>query len=78
MEAANILNVRERQIRGMVRQYKDNGVKGLISKERGASLNHKLQRGLKELAIGLIEDNYNDFGRRLPQEKLKEAHSLKL
>ena len=62
----------------MVRQYKDNGVKGLISKKRGAPGNHKLERVLKELAIGLIEDNYNDFCPTVAQEKLKEVHGLKL
>lgn len=77
-EAANILNVSNRQIRRMVRQYKDNGVKGLISKKRGSLSNHKLPAGLKELAIGLIEDNYSDFGPTFAQEKLKEVHGLKI
>lgn len=77
-EAANILNVSERQIRRMVRKYKDNGVKGLISKKRDTSGNHKLPMGLKELATGLIEDNYGDFGPTLAQEKLKEIHNLKI
>jgi hypothetical protein len=31
----------------MVRQCKNNGVKGLISKKRGAPGNHKLQKGAK-------------------------------
>jgi hypothetical protein len=77
-EAADILNVSERQIRRMVRQYKDNGVKGLISKKRGTPGNHTLSGGLKELAIGLIEDNYGDFGPTLAQEKLKEVHGLEI
>jgi len=35
LEAGSILNVSERRIREMVRQYKDSGVKGLISKKKG-------------------------------------------
>ena len=77
-EAASILTVSERQIRRMVRRYKDDGVKGLISKKRGAPSNHRLPGGLKDLAIGLIEDNYGDFGPTLAQEKLKEVHGLKI
>ena len=35
LEAGSILNVSERRIREMVMQYKDSGVKGLISKKKG-------------------------------------------
>jgi hypothetical protein len=44
---------------------------GLISKKRGFPSNHQLRKGLKEVAISLIEEKYPDFGPTLAQEKLK-------
>ena len=77
-KASDILNVSDRQIRRMVRRYKDEGATGLISRKRGKAGNHCLEKGLKELALGLIEDHYGDFGPTLAQEKLKEVHGLKI
>ncbi len=50
----------------------------MISKIKRGPGNHSLQKGLKELATGLIKDNYRDFGPTLAQEKLKEVHRLKI
>lgn len=77
-EAADILNISLSQIKRLVKRYRFEGATGLISRKRGAPGNHCLQKGLKELAIGLIEDNYRDFGPTLAQEKLKEVYGLKI
>ena len=77
-EAADILNVGIRQIKRLVKKYRFEGPAGLVSKKKGTPGNHKLPIGLKELALGLIEDQYADFGPTLAQEKLKEVHSLKI
>lgn len=77
-EAADILNVGIRQIKRLVKKYRFEGATGLISRKKGRSGNHRLPIGIKELAIGLIEDNYSDFGPTLAHEKLKEVHGLKI
>ena len=77
-EAADILNVGIRHIKRLVKKYRFEGPTGLVSKKKGAPGNHRLPIGLKELAIGLVEDQYSDFGPTLAQEKLKEVHNLKI
>ena len=77
-EAVDILNVGIRQIKRLVKKYRFEGATGLISRKKEGPGNHSLPQGLKELAIGLIEDQYGDFGPTLAQEKLKEVHGLKI
>ena len=77
-EAADILNVGIRHIKRLVKKYRFEGPTGLVSKKKGAPGNHRLPIGLKELAIGMVEDQYSDFGPTLAQEKLKEVHNLKI
>jgi hypothetical protein len=62
----------------LVKKYRFEGALGLISKKRGSPGNHCLSKGLKELALGLIVDQYGDFGPTLAQEKLKEVHNLEI
>jgi len=77
-EAADILCVSVRQVKRLVKQFRAYKEIGLISKKRGGIGNHRLPEGLKETAIGLIEEKYSDFGPTLAQEKLKEVHDLKI
>jgi transposase len=77
-EAADILGVGIRQIKRLVKKYRFEGALGLISKKRGSPGNHCLSKGLKELALGLIVDQYGDFGPTLAQEKLKEVDNLEI
>ena len=77
-EVADTLSVSTRQVKRLVKKYRSEGAKGLISKKRGAPSNHHLPKGLKELAIDLVETKYNDFGPTLAQEKLTEVHSMKI
>ena len=77
-EVAYILDISISQVKRLVKRYRIEGATGLISRKRGAPGNHKLPEGLKELALGLVEDQYGDFGPTLAQEKLKEIHNLKI
>ncbi|MBW2965472.1 ISNCY family transposase [Candidatus Woesearchaeota archaeon] len=77
-EAALELCLSIRQIKNLFKNYKKYGDEGLISKKRGSPSNHQLPKVLKEKAIGLILENYIDFGPTLAREKLKEKHGLNI
>ena len=76
--AARRLGVSARQLRRLVRRYRDEGPSGLASRSRGQASNHQLPPGLAERALGLIRDRYADFGPTLACEKLAECHGLVL
>ena len=77
-EAADILDVSVRQMKRLVKKFRVDKQEGLVSKKRGSPSNHQLPKGVKEVAISLIEEKYPDFGPTLAQEKLKEVHDLKI
>jgi hypothetical protein len=60
--AAQRLGITGRQLRRLVRRYRDEGPSGLASRSRGQPGNHQLPPGTAERALGLIRDRYADFG----------------
>lgn len=78
LQAAETLGLSVRQVRRLIKKYKKNGPKGLISKKRGSRGNHRLLKATKDLAISLIKQHYSDFGPTLAHEKLTESHGLKI
>lgn len=77
-EAAEMLGVSERHVRRLLRAYRLEGERGLISKRRGKPSNNQLDEQVKQGAIDLIYRQYHDFGPTLAQEKLAEKHGLEL
>jgi transposase len=77
-EAAEILGVSTRQVRRLVRAYRQEGEEGLISKRRGQPGNNRLQAEVRQKAVDLLHKNYSDFGPTLAQEKLSEVHAVKI
>lgn len=76
--AANLLQISVRQVKRLLRQYKQCGASGLISKRRGKPSNHKLPDNIKELSMALIREHYHDFGPTFAQEKLLEKHNIRV
>ncbi len=76
--AGQRLNLTTRQIQRLVKRYRSDGAKGLISKKRERSSNHQLADGIANLALSIIRERYADFGPTLACEKLRECHDLKL
>jgi len=76
--AAEHLGLTVRQIKRLVKRYKQYGPKGLTSKQRGTQGNRKYTD--KKLAIikDLIETHYYDFGPKFAAEKLYERHEIKV
>ncbi len=76
--AAQRLGITGRQLRRLVRRYRDEGPSGLASRSRGQPGNHQLPPGVAERALGLIRGRYADFGPTLACEKLAECQGLVL
>jgi len=77
-EAAKILGISIRQVKRLMRAYRQTGAAGLVSKRRGKPSNNQLKGEVKQQAIDLIYSKYPDFGPTLAHEKLTEQHGLKL
>lgn len=71
-EAAERLNVGQRQMRRIVRRYEAEGDKGLIHRHRGKTSNHACDVSFKKLILGLYQTKYRGFGQTLAAEKITE------
>lgn len=77
-EAAKRLHISDRQVKRLVKRFREDGAAGLVSRKRGKPSNNHLCPKLKEMALGLIREHYWDFGPTFACEKLKEKHQLKV
>jgi transposase len=74
--AAERLGICVRQVKRLVRAYRDGGDGGLVSRQRGRPSNHQLAPGIDERVRGLLGDKYRDFGPTLAAEKLAELEGI--
>lgn len=77
-EAARLLGLSTRQIKRLWRAYRKHGAQGLVSRRRGKASNNRLDAGVVQQALDLIQEKYADFGPTLAHEKLSEVHHLTL
>jgi len=77
-EAATRLELTERQVKRLVRSYREHGAAGLVSKRRGKRGNNTISDAVREEAISLIKERYSDFKPTFAHEKLTECHNLKM
>jgi transposase len=77
-EAARLLGLSTRQIKRLWRAYRKHGAQGLVSSRRGKASNNRLDAGVVQQALDLIQEKYTDFGPTLAHEKLTEVHHLRL
>ena len=75
-QAAEQLNLTDRQIRRLCKAYKQIGPQGIVSKRRGKPGNRRMDLSLKQQVIDLVMEHYRDFGPTLAAEKLKEKHEI--
>ncbi len=75
-QAAEMLGVSVRQVKRLLRTYRQEGPKGLVSAQRGRPSHHQLAAQIKAAAIALLHERYADFGPTLAYEKLTEVHHL--
>ena len=77
-EAGRILSLSTRQIKRLLKVYRQKGAAGLVSKHRGRKGNNRLPEEVKKRALNLLKTKYKGFGPTLAQEKLVEREKLKL
>jgi transposase len=77
-EVAALLNLSVRQVKRLLRAYRQGGAGALVSKRRGKASNHQLPQETKDQALKLIKTRYSDFGPTLAREKLLDLHDIKL
>ena len=67
--ASQQLGLTVRQIKRLVRKYKDCGAEGLVSKQRGSRSNRKYCDEKIEAIKTLVATHYYDFGPKFAAEK---------
>jgi len=77
-EAGASLHMSTRQIKRLLRAYRQKGAAGLVSKHRGRKGNNRLAESVKKQALNLLKTKYRGFGPTLAHEKLVEKEKLQL
>ena len=76
--ASEELGIGIRQIKRLCKEYKKNGMLGLIHGNRGRSSNKKISSSTRARILELIRNDYPDFGPQLIMEQLEERHQIKV
>jgi transposase len=77
-EAGRMLHMSTRQVKRLLKRYRQDGAAGLMSKHRGRKANNRLSEEVKRKALNLLKTKYQGFGPTLAHEKLVEKEKLKL
>ena len=77
-EAGAMLSMSVRQIKRLLRAYRQKGATGLVSRQRGRQSNNRLSEDVKKRALNLLKTKYRGFGPTLAHEKLVEKDKLNL
>lgn len=75
-EAAIQLGLSVRQVKRLLKGFKENGARTLVSKRRGQVSNNRISIEIKNKALELIRTTYPDFSPTFAHEKLTEVHGL--
>ena len=77
-EAARRLGLSVRQVKRLVRRYRERGASGLASGRRGRRSNNAIDAAVREAVMDLVRERYADFGPTFACEKLAELHGHRL
>ena len=77
-EGAERLGIGVRQVKRLVRRYRELGVAGLASGRRGRRSNNAIGDGVRRRVMDLVGERYADFGPTFACEKLVEDHGHRL
>ena len=77
-EAALRLGLSVRQVKRLVRRYRDQGPAGLLSARRGKRPNNAIDEGVRRAVLGLVRDRYPDFGPTRAWKNLVGEHGYRL
>jgi transposase len=76
--AAELLGISERQVKRLLRRYREQGPSGLVSQRRGKPSSHQLAEETKREVLDLLKGKYKGFGPTLACEKMVEVEGLKI
>ncbi len=77
-QAAERLGLGVRQVKRLVRRYRERGAAGLTSGRRGRRSNNAIAAEVRGRAMDLVRERYADFGPTFAREKLVEVHGFRL
>ena len=76
--AAELLGVSERQVKRLLRRYREEGARGLVSRRRGKPSSNQLGEETRRKVLDLLKSKYTGFGPTLACEKLVEVEGVKI
>lgn len=76
--AARQLQLSTRQVKRLVRRYREDGAAGLVSRRRGRPSNRAIAPAVREQVLALVCDRYPDFGPTFAHEKLTDVHGYRI
>jgi transposase len=77
-DAAKMLSLSTRQIRRLLKAYREFGAEGIKSKRPTRAGRKPYTHGLRNKVLDIIAQNYYDFGPTLVSEKLSKRHNIKI
>ena len=78
VQGAALAGLSRRQMTRLVRNFRQSGAAGLISKKRGVPSNRRYTDGFRDYVVELIQRHYCDFGPTFALEKLQTEHGVSL
>lgn len=75
-QAAQQLGLSVRQVKRLVRQVRQHGPQGLVSRRRGQRSNRRIDPALQARYMALVREHYADFGPQLAHEYLQREHGF--
>ena len=73
-EAGERMGICVRQVKRLVRRYRELGARGLKSGHRGRQAPNAIAPEVRREILGVVRERYEDFSPTLAQEKLTELH----
>ncbi len=77
-KAAELVGLSSRQLRRMLKRVREEGDDSISHRSRGKSSNRRVPKKIREKALTLYREKYNDFGPTFASEKLLEVHAIKV
>ncbi len=78
VEASRLLRLSVRQVRRLLRRYREKGDVGLVHRSRGRPSNRRIPEGTRRRVMALVRRHYADFGPTLASEKLAERDGIEV
>lgn len=76
--AGELLNLSGRQVRRLVKRFREEGEEGITHKSRGKESKRKIRQELRDRVVELYRKGYEGFGPTLFTEKLREKEGIEV